>query len=92
MGIFRVGIFLEPKKYQKKYLPDNSNHFVRHYENVSSDCMSNNVYMRTADKNLKKVCESKTYNKANKNKQWFNKESLIKEKELRLITKALHPI
>ena len=68
MGIFRVGIFLEPKKYQKKYLPDNSNHFVRHYENVSSDCMSNinslnedivlsaqNVYMRTADKNLKKV-------------------------------------
>ena len=80
MGIFRVGIFLEPKKYQKKYLPDNSNHFVRHYENVSSDCMSNinslnedtvlsaqNVYMRTADKNLKKVCESKTYNKANKN-------------------------
>ena len=105
VGIFRVGIFLEPKKYQKKYLPDNSNHFVRHYENVSSDCMSNinslnedivlsaqNVYMRTADKNLKKVCESKTYNKANKNKQWFNKESLIKEKELRLITKALHPI
>ena len=110
LGIFRVGIFLgviflEPKKvYKKKHLPDNSNHFVRHYENVSSDCMSNinslnedivlsaqNVYMCTADKILKKVCKCNTNNKVHKNKQWFNKESLIKEKELRLITKALNP-
>ena len=78
LGIFRVGIFpgeifLEPKNnYQKKHLPDNSNHFVRHYENVSSNFMSNinslnedivlsaqNVYIRTADKILKKVCNVK---------------------------------
>ena len=72
------------------------------YENVSRDCRSNinsliedivssvqKVYIHTADKILKKVRECKT-NKVHKNKQWFNKDCLIKRKTLRLITKALN--
>ena len=91
------------KKTLRKLLADMSNHFVRHYENVSSDCRSNinslienigssvqKVYTHTADKVLKKVHECKTINNVHKNKQWFNKECLIKRKELRLITKALN--
>ena len=56
------------KKSYEKHLADKSNHFVRHYENVSSDCRSSinsiiedmvssvqNVYINTADKVLKNV-------------------------------------
>ena len=72
-------------------------HFVRHYD-VSCDCRRNinsliedivssdqNVYIHTTDKVLKKVRKCKTNKKVHKNKQLFNKEWLIKWKELRLI-------
>ena len=49
-----------------------------------------NVYIHTADKVLKKVHKCKMNNKVHKNKQWLNKECLIKRKELRLITKTIN--
>ena len=91
------------KKNYQKHLADKSNHFVRHYDNVSSDCRSNinsliehiassvqNVHIHTADDVLKKVHKCKMNNKVHKNKQWFNKECLTKRKELRHITKVLN--
>ena len=90
------------KKSYEKQLADQPNRFVRHNENVSSDCRSNinsliedivssvqNVYIYTADKILKKVRKCKT-NKVYENKQWYNKECLIQLKELRFITKTLN--
>ena len=85
------------KKSYEEHLADKSNHFVRHYD-VSCDCRRNinsliedivssdqNVYIHTTDKVLKKVRKCKTNKKVHKNKQLFNKEWLIKWKELRLI-------
>ena len=74
------------KKSYEKQLGDISNHFVRHFDSVSTDCKSNihslieeivssaqNVYIHIVDV-LKKVRKFKTNNKVHKNKQWFNKE------------------
>ena len=63
------------------------------YENVSRDCRSNinsliedivssvqKSCIQTVDKVLENVGKCKTKNKSHKNKQWFNKECLIKRK------------
>ena len=91
------------KKSYVKHLAEKSNHFVRHYENVSSDCRSNanslikdivssvqSLYIHNVDKVLNRVCRCKTNRNVYHRKQCFNKECLIKRKEMRFITKALN--
>ena len=77
------------KKSYEKDLADKLNYFVKHYESVSSNNM-NNINSLIEDIISSVFRKDKINSKVRKNKQWFKREWLTKQKGLKVTTKALN--